>query len=144
SQEYIANHGGTGAAWVLGMYQDLLGRTPGQVEVDNWVAVLAAGTPTTAVALGFGASEERETQRVVFNYQTYLGRTARPDEVQDWVRNFLGGASNEDMVAGFVRSPEYYQNDQKGTNNPAAWVAQAYKDILFREAGASDIDYWLT
>ena len=28
SREYIADHGGTGAAWVQGMYHDLLGRNP--------------------------------------------------------------------------------------------------------------------
>src|SRR5206468_5703643 len=108
SQEYIANHGGTGAAWVTGMYQDLLGRSPSTAEVQGWVQALNGGTPSTAVALGFAASPEREAQRVRFNYQTYLGRAATQAEVDLWVNGFLGGLTNEGMVAGFVGSPEYY------------------------------------
>jgi hypothetical protein len=44
SQEYINNHGGTSRAWVLGMYQKLLGRTPAEAEVSYWLNQLAAGT----------------------------------------------------------------------------------------------------
>ena len=47
SQEYIANHGGTGQAWVVGMYQDLLGRQPAPSEVDGWLQALAGGASTT-------------------------------------------------------------------------------------------------
>jgi hypothetical protein len=143
SQEYIANHGGTGQAWVTGMYQDLLGRTPGADEVQGWVNALNAGTRPDAVALGFAASPERESQRVRFNYQTYLGRAPSTDEVSSWVNAFVGGISNEDMVAGFVGSPEYYQNAQKGESNAAAWVARAYLDVLFRPAGVGEIATWL-
>src|SRR5207302_3773615 len=126
SQEYIANHGGTGRAWVIGMYQDLLGRTPSEAEVQNWVNVLNGGTPSTAVALGFAASPEREGIRVRFNYQTYLGRAASPDEVNLWVNGFVSGLTNEGMVAGFVGSPEYYLNGTKGRGNKAEWISKAY------------------
>src|SRR5207237_10211457 len=120
SQEYIANHGGTGQAWVIGMYQDLLGRTPSDAEVQGWLTALANGTPTTAVALGFAASPEREAQRVRFNYQTYLGRAPSQAEVDLWVNGFLGGLTNEDMVGGFVGSPEYSNHPQKGRDNAVA------------------------
>jgi hypothetical protein len=143
SVEYIANHGGTGQAWIIGMYQDLLGRTPSNAEVSNWLSVLAAGTPTTAVALGFTASPEREAERVRTNYQTYLGRAPSADEVTLWVNGFLGGLSNEDMVGGFVGSPEYYLSGRKGNDNAADWVAQAYLDVLFRAAATSEVNLWL-
>jgi hypothetical protein len=143
SVEYISTHGGTGQAWVTGMYQDLLGRTPGASEVQGWVNVLNSGTPASAVALGFAASQERETQRVLANYLTYLGRGPRPDEVALWVNGFLGGLSNEDMVAGFVGSPEYYLNAQKGRSNQARWVARAYLDVLFRPASVGEVNNWL-
>jgi fibronectin type 3 domain-containing protein len=143
SQEYIANHGGTGPAWVTGMYQDLLGRTPSAAEVQGWVRALDGGTSADAVALGFAASPEREGQRVRFNYQTYLGRVPRPDEVDLWVNGFLAGLANEALVAGFVGSPEYYQNPQKAWGNKAAWVAWAYRDVLFRNARVSEVNGWL-
>jgi hypothetical protein len=143
SDEYIASHGGTGQAWVTGMYQDLLGRTPSAAEVQGWVNALNSGTPPAAVALGFAASQERETQRVAANYQTYLGRSPRPDEVALWVNGFLGGLTNEGMVAGFVGSPEYYLNPNKGNGNEARWVARAYLDVLFRAAAVGEVNNWL-
>jgi hypothetical protein len=144
SPEYIANHGGAGAAWVTGMYQDLLGRNPANAEVQTWVNALANGASTTAVALGFAASAEREGQRVTANYQTYLGRAPSQGEVSLWVNLFEnGGASNEALVGGFVGSPEYYQNSQKGKGNAARWVARAYLDVLFRAAGVGEVNNWL-
>jgi hypothetical protein len=143
SVEYIASHGGTGQHWVIGMYRDLLGREPSAVEVQNWVAVLATGTPTTAVAYGFAASKEREMQRVVFNYQTYLGRPASAAEVDLWVNGFLTGLTNEDMVGGFIGAPEYYLNSQKGKGNRAHWIAWAYQDVLFRSASVGEAQNWL-
>src|SRR5205807_609586 len=62
SAEYIRNHGGTGDAWVKGMYHDLLGRTPDQDGVSYWVDQLAHGADASLVALGFAASAEREGQ----------------------------------------------------------------------------------
>jgi hypothetical protein len=108
SPEYIAKHGGAGAGWVTGMYQDLLGRTPSQDEVNEWVKALEQGVTTQQVAYGFAASAERETMRVQNDYQTYLGRSASPSEVKTWVNAFLQGVSNEDVIAGFVGSDEYF------------------------------------
>jgi hypothetical protein len=59
------------------------------------------------------------------------------------VNAFLAGLNNEDMVAGFVGSPEYYYNPNKGNGDNAAWVSQAYKDVLFRTASADEIATWL-
>src|SRR5205085_12565811 len=37
SPEYIKDHGGTGQAWVQGMYNDLLGRSPDKAGLSYWV-----------------------------------------------------------------------------------------------------------
>jgi uncharacterized delta-60 repeat protein len=143
SQEYIQTHGGTGQAWVTGMYHDLLGRTPSDAEVQTWVNALSHGTPASAVALGFAASPERETQRVVANYQTYLSRAPSQAEIDLWVNGFVNGLSSEEMVARFVGSPEYFNNPQKGQGDWVRWVREAYVDVLGRPAGADEIDSWL-
>jgi hypothetical protein len=143
SQEYIGNHGGNNQNWVRGMYKDLLGRTPSDTEVQNWLNVLAAGTSTSAVALGFAASAEREAQRVRANYETYLDRAPTQTEVDQWVNSFVKGTTNEDMVGGFVGSPEYYQSTQKGDGNAAQWVDTAYHDVLFRPPSLQEINVWL-
>src|SRR5262249_49075589 len=143
SVEYIHNHGGAGAAWVTGLYRDLLGRTPGADEVQGWLSGLGSGTPASAVALGIAASPERAAQRVLADYQTYLGRTAGQDEVDGWVKALEGGMTNEDMAAAFLSSGEYYQDPEKGRNNETYWVNAAYLDLLFRAPAADEIHLWL-
>jgi Tol biopolymer transport system component len=145
SVEYVTAHNGIGRDWLLGMYHDLLGRTTvGDDEVNGWLGVLAGGTAATDVAYGFASSQERETERVLFNYKTYLGRpNPGADEVAGWVNAFLSGLTNESMVAGFVGSPEYWKNPQKGQSDAATWVGQAYRDVLFRSASPGEIDIWV-
>jgi Domain of unknown function (DUF4214) len=140
SAEYIQSHGGSGDAWVRGMYQDLLGRAPLQAEVDAWVLNLAQGMSATQVAHGFAASAEREGQRVSADYQEFLGRTPAPSEVAGWVKAFQGGVSNEDVSAGFVGSVEYFQDQQ---NDIAAWLLKAYVELLDRPADPVGFDAWL-
>src|SRR5262249_37450203 len=136
----IQNHGGPGAGWVLGMYQNLLGRTPAQAEVDGWVQDLAAGMSPAQVAYGFAASPEREGQRVTADYQNYLGRTPGGNEVAGWVSDFANGLANESVVAGFVGSVEYFvahgSNDQQ-------WLTSAYQDLLGRAPNAAEAGTWL-
>jgi hypothetical protein len=143
SPEYIQNHGGPGRGWVIGMYKDLLGRTPAEAEINIWLTTLGNGVTTAAVAYGFAASAEREGIRVRGDYSTYLGRTASDAEVNLWVNLFLTGVTNEDVVGGFVGSPEYYGNSQKGKGNAARWVARAYLDVLFRAASVGEVNNWL-
>jgi hypothetical protein len=144
SPEYIANHGGTGAGWVRGMYQDLLGRQPDAGGLAHWMGRLAAGANPAEVALGFAASAEREALHVQENYRTYLGRTASREEVDFWVGLFVSGrATNEDVAAGFVGSPEYYHNAHKGKGNEAGWLASAYADVLRRSPGEDELRGWI-
>jgi hypothetical protein len=140
SPEYIATHGGAGAGWVTGMYQDLLGRTPGPAEVAFWVAQLNANVPATTIALGFAAGAEREGLRVAQNYQTYLGRLPSAVEVASWVDQFINhGMTTETMAASFVGSREFFNNPAKGSSTPSVWVDQAYRAILGRPASGVEI-----
>jgi hypothetical protein len=143
SPEYIANHGGPGAGWVTGMYQDLLGRTPAASEVSFWLASLSNGLTTFGVALGFAASAEREGIRVRANYANYLGRTASDAEVAAWVGRFTSSqVTNEIMVAGFVGSPEYFLKSGKGASLTTDWARSAYIDVLGRSASDADVASW--
>jgi hypothetical protein len=128
STEYIKNHGGAGAGWVKGMYQDLLGRTPSQAELDYWVGQLNSGLSTTDVAYLFAASKEREGIRITADYTAFLGRTPTQSEIDYWVGLFvIGKATNEDVVAGFISSKEYFQKYQSDTHD---WVEQVVMALL--------------
>jgi hypothetical protein len=140
SPEYIQNHGGSGAGWVTGMYQDLLGRTPSQAEVNAWVKALASGMSAVQVAHCFAASAEREGQRVQSDYQTFLGRAASPTEVAAWVSAFENGYTNEDVIAGFVGSPEYF--DTRGGGTITGWVDSAIQDVFQRAATPAEEAAW--
>jgi hypothetical protein len=131
SPEYIQNHGGPGAAWITGMYRNLLGRFPSKAELDAWLAALADGESPADVAFGFAASPEREGQRITADYQTYLGRLPSASEVPNWVQAFNGGQSisKEDIIADFVGSPEFFQSHQDDVSD---WLISAYEDILNR------------
>lgn len=143
SAEYIASHGGTGEAWVRGMYQDLLGRSPDPVGLQGWVARLNSGTKPYDVAYGFAASAEREGIRVREIYTTFLGRQPSQAEVDGWVTQFINGARQEAVVAGFLGSREYFNSSRKGNGDSATWLRSAYRDILRREAGTAEVTSWL-
>ena len=144
STEYIQNHGGTGQAWVIGMYQDLLGRNPDPAGLNYWTGVLAGGGSAFSVALGFAASAEREGQRIAGDYEIFLGRPLDAAGQTFWVNQFLNGARNEDVEAGFLGSVEYYQNPNKGQSNRTAWVDSAFEDIYNRDPTATELAHWLS
>jgi hypothetical protein len=125
SPEYLTSHGGTLPRWIRGMYQDVLGRTPAETEVQLWLEAVAGGATVAQVAYGFTASPEREARKITADYEQYLGRAPEPGIVSVWVQAFANGASNEDIVAGFLASPEYLQ---KHGNGYAGWYPSAVED----------------
>jgi uncharacterized repeat protein (TIGR03803 family) len=147
--EFINDNGGaTGghptSAWVTAMYQQLLNRAPAQSEVNYWLNQLSTGETPYNIALGFTASQERESNRVQQDYMTYLGRSASTTEVNYWANQFeSGAATNEDVEAGFLSSAEYFNDSAKGQDNRTDWIAAAYGDVLFRQPQAGEITYWL-
>jgi hypothetical protein len=140
SWEYIHDHGGPGAGWITGMYQNLLGRTPALFEVAGWVQDLIHGASTTSIAFGFASSFEREADLVSDDYSTYLGRGASFAEIDGWTTDFMKGYSNESVIAGFVGSGEYFHNS--GTD-ASAWLNAAYTSILGRPADQTAFASWL-
>jgi subtilase family serine protease len=140
SAEYISDHGGAGAGWVIGMYQNLLGRTPAAAEVAGWVQALANGWTTNAVAYGFAASVEAESDRVTADYKTYLNRVPAQAEVQGWVNDFERGLSNETVIGGFVGSLEYYDKNGGG---PSAWLDAAYVGLFGGHADLGAFQSWM-
>jgi hypothetical protein len=114
SPEYTQNHGGAGAGWITGLYQDLLGRPPALAELIAWAQALAAGMSEAQIAHGFAASAEREGQRIGADYQQYLGRTPASAEQAGWVNVLLQGLTDEAVIAALVGSAEYYGRNAAG------------------------------
>jgi hypothetical protein len=144
SREYIQAHGGTGPAWVTGMYQDLLGRNPDANGLAYWTTTLADGANPAQVALSFAASGEREGQRIAADYQIFLGRTLDTAGQAGWLNAFLNGLRNETVIGNFVGSAEYYQKPIKGQDSRRAWVLSAFADILHRAPTDAELNLWLS
>jgi Tfp pilus assembly protein PilX len=139
SAEYIADHGGRGAGWVSGMYENLLGRTPDSSGLNFWVEHLASGANPVSVALGFAASAEREASKIASDYQALLGRAPDASEVDNWVNAFEHGVTNDDVMADFVGSSEFLQQHE---GNLIQFIDAAYQQLLGRSATSSELEYW--
>jgi hypothetical protein len=142
--EYVSAHGGGGSAWIISLYQDLLGRTPSSLEVIGAQAALKASGSMTSFALGFVNSGERAAIRIRQNYQTYLGRTPSVGEVNAWVDQFVNrGMTSETMAAQFVGSREFFNQTTKGASTFSVWVVQAYQLVLQRTPSAGEVSAWV-
>jgi hypothetical protein len=138
SPEDVARTGGS-AAWLSGLYQDLLGRAPDPDGLKSWSSGLAAGMSPVQVAAGFATSPERASLRVGQLYLQYLRRLASSDEVRGWADRLLAGADPRDVAAEFLSSAEY--RGRFGSDD--AWLSGVYQDALGRPAAPSEVRYWL-
>lgn len=102
SPEYFLRQGGTSDTFVRALYRDLLRRptSPGQLEVDFWIAQLAISTrgaiPARAdVVLAFQASDEFRGLLIDDYFQIFLGRDPSPAELDILLNTFRAGATQE-------------------------------------------------
>jgi len=108
SPEYYAAAGGTPAGWVAALYGDVLYRAAADVEIQSWVAVLAAGGSRSQVAMGFLLSPEHLTDVVTDYYWWLLGRDLDPTGKAAWVAILGAGGRDETVIGAIIASDEYY------------------------------------
>lgn len=144
SPEYVRDHGGNAAAWVTGMYQNLLDRSPDAQGLQYWTARLQAGESHDAVALGFAASPEREARVVNDEYRALLGRPASQTETATWVNQLVSGVRRDALVAALIGSAAYFNDPNKGDGSDAAWVGSVYHDLFGMSAPSGEEQYWVS
>jgi hypothetical protein len=128
------------AAFVTGLYTNLLHRAPQSSEVSFWVGQLNGGTATPLqVATEFVTSQEYRTDFIRSEYQLLLGRAAGPQEVGYWLGQLQAGLTENQLAAAFLTSPEYFQNH--GTTADG-WLRGVYHDVLGRAPDAAGLAYW--
>ncbi|MBO3101928.1 DUF4214 domain-containing protein [Cellulomonas fengjieae] len=120
SDEHYQQAGSTRAGWVVRLYDDVLGRTPGQSEVDFWVRELARGASRWDVSLGFLLSWEHLSTVVDGYYEQLLGRHLDPTGQRTWVSALQGGVHDEEIIGGIIASAEYWNTATAAT--PASVV----------------------
>jgi hypothetical protein len=138
SEEYFVNHGNENTSWLIGIYKELLLRTPADSEVNHWLEVLASGTADVALQLSF--SREYFENLTTTYYETYLRRAPDDLGLNDWARQLEQGLTDEELEAALLSSAEYIDL-QGGTD--VDWIDGLYADVLGRSPGASEVDLWL-
>ncbi|HEY8718574.1 S8 family serine peptidase [Pengzhenrongella sp.] len=108
SAEHYAGSGATNRDWVRGLFQDVLGRTPGNAEVEYWVARLGAPDGSRyRVALAFLSSTEHLGTVLDGYYRNLLDRGVDPGGRLAWVSRVQAGARLEAVIGRLVASDEY-------------------------------------
>jgi SdrD B-like domain/Domain of unknown function (DUF4214) len=108
SNEYQSAHPDN-TSFILGLYADILGRTPAPAETAAWLAVLQGGTSRQAVAQAFLTSQEAYTIMLNCDYECFLHRSPDSAGEQMWLQLLLTGQDTPAMVTqAFLASNEFY------------------------------------
>lgn len=127
--------------FVTGEYEDLLGREPDDVGLNNWVNSLTSGqfTDEQVESKFIGSAEYINNHGgpgrgwVVGMYQSLLGRDPSESEIQGWLNALAAGQSTESIAYGFAASAE-----REGIH-----VRDNYLRYLGRAASQAEVDGWV-
>jgi hypothetical protein len=125
-------------AFVKGLYQATLLRTPVAGEIAFWVGQLNGGASRSTVALGFVNSPENRTNQVTFFYRYFLGREPDAPGLAFHVDRLRNGTDEGDVMTGFILSPEYSAN-----NDNASFVNLMYYALLGRPADSGGFIFYM-
>jgi hypothetical protein len=108
SPEYTGAHPSS-AAFLDGLYADVLGRPPDGAGFAAWLQAAAQGASRAQLAESFLTSEEADRNLLDGYYQRYLGRQPDPSEEAGWLA-LLDTGSNSPAAVGqaMLASDEFF------------------------------------
>src|SRR5262249_35471787 len=117
-------------AFVLGLYQDLLGRDSStDKDVDRCVHQLDSGAwSRAAVVKGILNSAEYLGRQVDHVYQDFLGHPVNGIRRKAWINYLQHGGTEEEMFVALLASAEY----QAKCPANAAFIRSLYDNLLSR------------
>jgi FG-GAP-like repeat/Domain of unknown function (DUF4214)/Putative Ig domain len=125
-------------AEATGFYSLILGRAPDPAGLKFWTEALQGGASPASVLHAFLTSSEYQTALVKNYFQNYLNRDPELGGSSFW-SGMLGSDTNTtNLTVGLTTSAEYQQ--LYSTND--AFVQSLYSNILGRQGGQGDVDYW--
>jgi len=126
---------------IVGDYQQLLGRTPSQFEINLWLRVFQSGTTDEQVTASFLASPEFYQHAGGSNrawvdalYATVLDRKPDTGGESSWVQALSTGQNRYAIAYGFTSSSEHEQ----------ALIQADYQLYLGRSASSAEVSSWLS
>jgi uncharacterized delta-60 repeat protein len=126
-------------AFVVHLYEDLLGREPDQFGLGAWSALLNYGASKARVAQGILSSLEYRAREVQELYVRILHRSADTTGLNAFVK-LLATNSIEQVEAVMFGSPEYLDNRAGGDNN--RFLAALYEDVFGRAIDPAGQSTW--
>ena len=145
------------------LYENALGRSAAQSELDYWAQELTNGRTGAEVAYGFLFSEEFQNHNynnadyVEHLYLSLMGRASDTDGKAGWVKTLENGASRLYVFRQFINSEEFQQlcntyEIQKGdvslteerdqNYNVTCFVARNYTQFLSRNYDTDGLNHW--
>src|SRR3954468_8176704 len=98
--EYFSGYGATNDGFLESLYQNGLGRSPGQDGEDlGFVNELNGGLSRTSVATQLFTSPEYLTDQVIDDYQSILGRDAEDSTIVGFTTALQSGLTDEALIA---------------------------------------------
>ncbi len=147
SQEAFNLSGGNNQAWVVYLYQKVLGRTPQNGSESVWVNPLNAGTlQRSDVARGILLSQEGTERRVRQWYTTFApgGPTPPAASLRAAGWDLRRGLHEEQVLLRILGNGlNSTGSDYLSMTTEGAWLKGMYRDVLQRNASQADLTYWL-
>ena len=138
----------TNRTWVNYLYIRLLGRAPQNGEENGWVNALnslAISRPN--LAFQFLMSQEQTQTRVKDWYADYeIGASTTPPAATLQLAGYdlRRGLTEETVLQRLlVNGLDSTSSDYLDLTTEGSWLKALYRDVLKREAGASDLIFWL-
>ena len=122
------------AAFVRGLFRDVLRREPAPDEVLAWVAILKGGRSRMSVIEGFVLSDESVALIVQEVTMQVLGREARPEEVVSSSGYLRSSDSVRSLQARALALRESF-----GSMSREAWITKAYLVLTGTKPTAAQI-----
>lgn len=108
SDEYQLLHA-TDRDFIVGLYQDLLGRIPSDDEVSGWLGHLAEVRSRQHIIDDFLHSDEMRLLLIDSYYQSYLDRPAEDEGLYGWLNRLkFSNLSIDQVLVGILDSDEYW------------------------------------
>jgi len=156
SDAYYSRLGDLVASFVSQLYEDLLNRRPGPVELSSSATLVSQISHGNAaarllVAEKLLSSNEFRADEITSFYTTYMRPTCArlvalecttapqiptATELSTALTMLASGTSEEDIVAGVLSSDQYYQNH---ASTQTRFVQAAYQDLLGRQPSNAEL-----
>src|SRR5207237_529824 len=95
---YVAKAGGTDAAFLQGVYHDVLNRAMDSAGGASWGAAMAGGMTPAQVALLIATSAEARQDLIEADYHQYLQRPADAGGLAGWLNAVSHGPAPQEQV----------------------------------------------